>query len=130
MKFKSNNYELYKDQFNYYNLLKKINPGYQLYYNKKHHSFDIINVNNNFELCYSFINFSQNILNHMLFSQIQNYNKVLQNIETNNERIEQNKSYQRYSKTQFSINEINKLNNRSNHINSNDINKIIGATQC
>lgn len=130
MKFNSIDYVLYKDQFNYYNLIRKINPNYRLFLNKKNKWFYIININNNFEQCYSFKKISDNFLHQLYFSQIHNFNKILNSIEESNSTLEENNKNNLYNKTSFTLNEIKKINNRSNNINTNDINKIIGATQC
>ena len=130
MKFNSMNYVLYKDQFNYYNLIRKINPNYRLFFNKKNKKFYIININNNFEQCYKLEKITDYFLQQLYFSQIHNFNKVLESIEECNSRLEKININNLYDKTSFALDEITKINNRSNEINTNDINKIIGATQC
>lgn len=130
MKFNSLYFEPYKDLFNYYNLIKIINPNFRLYYNKKTKLFCIINIFNNFEICKTFQSFSENILQDLRFSKIENLNQILKNIEENNNSANIKKLQNTNYFVENSIKETLILTKRSTKIKSNDINKIIGATKC
>lgn len=130
MKFNKTYYEEYKDQFNYYNIIKKINPSFRLYFNKKLRRFEIINIFNNFEICYSFISFFRNIESDLRFSKIENLNLILKNIDINNNQIDKKNNIKNYEKNKFCFNEYLSLTNRSTSIKPDDLNKIIGATKC
>ena len=51
----------YKDNFNYYNLITKINSNYKLFFNAKDRCFIIVNSAKNNEICLNFDNFNQNV---------------------------------------------------------------------
>ena len=130
MKFNKTHYEEYKDQFNYYNIIKKINPNFRLYFNKKLKKFEIINIDNNFEICYSFISFFRNIENDLRFSKIENLDLILKNIDINNSQIDEKNKLKNHDKNKFCFNEYLSLSNRSTSIKTDDLNKIIGAIKC
>ena len=130
MKIAKIDFEPYKDMFNYYNLIRKINPGFRLFFNKRKENFAIVNIYNNFEICKEFDTFSEDIVRNLRFYSISNYSKILKNIEDYNENLEHNQLKTTKEKTNFALKEILNLYNRSNNIQQNDINKIIGATKC
>ena len=130
MKFNPYIYSIYKDQFNFYNLIKLINRNYRLYFNKINKKFYILNIKNNYETCFSFNSFSEQILQLLQFTQVTNFKKIINHIEESNKSLEEKQNLKFYNQTSFSLNEFKNLNNRSTHINKSDIDKIIGATQC
>ena len=87
MTINSNKFSPYKDIFNIYNLITKINNGYKLFFNKSNKKFYIFNTNNNNEICLTFTTFSENILQDLRFSRIENLNKNLELIEEFNENL-------------------------------------------
>lgn len=130
MEFNENYFEIYKDQFNYYNLIQKINHELRLYFNKKTKKFVIINIYKNYEICKEFDTFFENILQDLRFYRIENFNQILKLTEEHNDKINQKNNDKFLNISQYAIGEVIKLNNRSKIINNNDINKIIGATKC
>ena len=130
MKINNNYYEQYKDMYNCYNLIKKINPGYRLFFNKKNRRFEIVNISNNFEICKIFYCFSKNILQELRFSNIVNFNKIISKIDTFNQKTEDKKLDVLKDKTKYALSEVVKFSGRSNSISNIDLNKIIGETKC
>lgn len=83
LKFKT----LYKDNFNYYNLITKINSNYKLYFNQKTKMFEIINIANNNEICLIFSNFSFNLIKKLQMSSINNSYELFKSIDDHNQKI-------------------------------------------
>lgn len=130
MKFNKLYFIKYKDQFNYYNIIQKINPGFRLYFNNKNKKFVIVNIYNNFEICKVFDAFFENIIQDLRFFRIENYNKILNLNEKTNAKIKEKNEEKNLEIIKFSLSEALKLNNRSCTVKQTDINKIIGATKC
>lgn len=130
MKFNKTIFEPYKDLFNYYNLIQKINPGYRLYFNKTNKKFTIINIFNNFEICGEFLILSEDIEHVLRFSDIRNYNTILKTIENDNQNLLNKKDQINKTITNIISKEFLSISSRSKTITNNDINKIIGATKC
>lgn len=120
-----NNIELYKDMYNIYNLITKINPNYRLYFDKIKKKFLIINIKNNYEICLSFENFSFNILKTLQETQIEHSSKLFEQLDLENEI--KNEKY--YNNTLDSLSlktrELAKYSLRTNKILQSDIDKII-----
>lgn len=87
MKLNRNVYKEYKDMFNIYQIITKINKGYRLYFNLNNKKFYILNTNRNNEICLMFDNFSRNILKDLQFSKIENLNINLKFIDEFNEKL-------------------------------------------
>ena len=87
MKFNSKYFIKYKDMFNIYNLITKINNGYRLYFCSKDKNYYIININRNNDICLSFNTFSNNIIKELHFSKIENLNKNIKFIDNFNENL-------------------------------------------
>ena len=117
--------EKYKDMFNYYNLITKINPNYTLCFDKKNKCFLIVNFANNNEICLKFNNFSLNLLQILQKTQISNSKKLFQEIDKNNELIESKNTKNLSNKIKDKTSEIDWLIKRSNKILPTDIKKII-----
>lgn len=130
MKFNKLYYEPYKDIFGIHQTIKTINQGFRLYFNKKDNLFSIINIFNNFEICYSFKFVFKINLNDLRFSKIENLTQILNLVEKNNNIFNEKCLIETKNKSSYALNEFIKLSNRSTRINNGDINKIIGATQC
>lgn len=80
--------EPYKDMFNLYNLITKINKNYALYFDKKNKCFLVLNTLNNFEVCYKFYNFSNRIFDDLLKTQIKNSQSLFESINKHNEELQ------------------------------------------
>ena len=77
----------YKDGFNYYNLITKINPNYKLFYNVKDKCFIIVNSAKNYEICLNFNNFNQNIEKILNLSKVENSKNIFYSIENHNNKL-------------------------------------------
>lgn len=99
--------------FNIYNLITKINGGYRLYFNAIDKMFYIVNINNNYELCYNFKSFFKDILNDLRFFKIENMNQVLKKIDEENETLLNKKISNEIQNTTDILKENNYIHNRS-----------------
>ena len=130
MKFNKLYFEKYKDIFNYHSEIQNINSGFRLYFNKHSKKITIINIYNNFEICYEFNNVFEINLNKLRFSQIENIDKVIKYIEESNNQLEFKAQKNREEFIKNTSKEFIKLSNRQPSNNLTNINKIIGATKC
>ena len=87
MTINTNKFKAYKDMFNIYNLITKIDNGYKLYFNNQNKNFYILNTNKNNEICMQFNTLSKNILKELRFSRIENLDRNLKFIEEFNENL-------------------------------------------
>lgn len=130
MKFNNLFFKPYKDMFNLYNKIQKINSGFRLYVNVKNHKFAIVNIYKNFEICKEFNNIFENIEQDLRFSKIENYNKIINFVEHENKKLMDLQEEKSKSTINNLTHEILAISSRSNNILQSDINKIIGATKC
>lgn len=130
MKFNKNYFEEYKDIFNHYKNIQQINMGYRLYFNKKNHTLAIVNIFNNYEICYSFEHISQINLDILRFYRIENYQNILNKIDSDNNILNQTSVNKKRDLIQYTLKNILTLQNRSKSTQEININKIIGATKC
>lgn len=130
MQFNNLIYEPYHDLFGFYKEIKTINSGYKLFYNKKEKTIEVININNYFEKCYSFKRIFEINLQDLRFYKIENMKNILNKIDLDNQKINQDNTMSSLNKSKYTLNQFFKISNRSSKINNSDINKIIGATQC
>ena len=77
----------FKDNFNYYNLITKINPNYRLFFNQLTKSFEIINIAKNNEICMKFNNFSCNLLKILQKTKTENSTQLFKFIDEHNQKI-------------------------------------------
>lgn len=116
--------ELYYDNYNIYNLIKKTDKNYRLYFDTKNKEFLVANLSNYFEICLRAKTVDSRILiqlqktltvnSESIFKEIDNHNNLL-----TKKYIENNKQ-----KSIDTAVEIAKLSKRTNHISYNEINKI------
>lgn len=130
MKFNDLYYKPYKDMFNYYNLVQKINHGYRLYFNNKDNFFAVVNVNQNYEICKVFNSLFRNFEHDLRFSNITNFSLIMQKIDLDNEKLIQKNKAKHRAESKLIAKELLSISNRSTNIKTSDINKIIGATKC
>ena len=130
MKFNKLYFEKYKDIFNYHSEIQNINSGFRLYFNNYSKKITIINIYNNFEICYELNNVFEINLNKLRFSQIENIDKVIKYIEESNNQLEFKAQKNREEFIKNTSKEFIKLSNRQPSNNLTNINKIIGATKC
>ena len=91
MKFNQNYCFEYNDSFNLFNRIKKINPNYKLFINKKDNCFIVINSAKNNQICLNFNNFNQNIEKILQFTKVENSKNLFCLVDKNNEKLEQSK---------------------------------------
>lgn len=130
MKFNNLHFKPYKDLFNNYNKIKKINPGYRLYFNNKCKKFVIVNIYNNFEVCKVFDTFFGNFEDDLRFSEIKNFNQILQKIENDNFLLSQKIKSVCAEKQALAMKNFSQISSRSTNLKQTDIDKIIGASKC
>ena len=117
--------EPYKDMFNYYNLITKINPNYSLCFDKKNKNFVVVNFANNNEICMKFNDFSVNIEKYLQKMQISNAKEIFNSIEENNEKVNRKNTQNLINNVETRVEELLWLSRRTNNILPSDINKII-----
>lgn len=130
MKFNFKYCFLYQDNFNIYNLIKKINADYRLYFNSKDKIYFIVNIAKNYEICFKFYNFNTNILKNLQYSKIENSLQIFREIDNFNLMTELKNKKSITDSTTLKIAEIANVSKRLNHLSSNTVNKIIGADLC
>ncbi len=130
MKFNKFYFEKYRDIYNYHNEIQKINNGYRLYFNKITKQITIVNINNNYEICYVFNSILEIYINNLRFSKINNIENILKYIEDSNEKLEKSNKEKQLNFIKNTSKEFIKLSNRKSNTTIKDINKIIGVTKC
>lgn len=130
MKFNKLHFELYKDIFNYHNEIKAINRGFRLFLNKITNKLVIVNIFRNYEICFIFNSISEININNLRFLKIENFNKIIKNIEQSNYNLENKNKNNVIEYTKNISKEFIKFSNRSSTITLKDINKILGVTKC
>lgn len=123
--FNSKYFVLYKDNYNIYNLIKKIDRHYLLYFNTKDKSFYIVNSAKNNQICLKFNNFSSNILKILQSTLIENSSKIFNFIEEYNNRLRENILKNNKLSLLDKLIETQKYSRRTNKFLKKDINKII-----
>lgn len=85
---KNNQYFVsFKDTYNIYNLITKINNSYKLVFSQKYKYFAIINTAKNNEICIKFNSFSMNIIKKLQKSRIERNKIIFKEIEEFNNKI-------------------------------------------
>ncbi|MBQ8424538.1 MAG: hypothetical protein IJX17_00775 [Clostridia bacterium] len=116
--------EPYKDMFNIYNMIKKINKDYSLFFDKKNKDFLIINTKNHYEICYRFKNFSSNILLTLQKTKVENSSQLFDFIELENKKLTEKYQKEKLDKLSLKVKELKKYSSRTNKILQSDIDKI------
>ena len=110
------NYDEYKDQFNIYNLITKIDKNYRLVFNNFNKIFYIINIAKNNQICLKFRDFNQNIIFLLQKSRIENSYKIFNEIEIFNENLNKNLIKKQVQNTADRLHELSKIYKRLNTI--------------
>lgn len=118
---------LYKDMFNKYNLIKKINKYYELYFDAKNKLFIILNSANYNEICLNFNDLCINIEKTLQKTLVQNSKNIFFEIENDNDLVYKKQINQLKQDALDKLFETSNLINRSNKILQSDINKILGV---
>lgn len=119
-----NHLEPYRDNFNIYNLITKIDAGYRLFFNKVNKCFYVINIAKNNQICLKFNNYSLNIMKLLQTTRVENSSKLFNYIDEYNLNLENNKSKNLINNISDSLSNLVSYSKRTNSITKNDINKI------
>ena len=125
MVFSNSFFEEYKDMFNYYNLITKINPFYKLYFNKNNKCFCIVNSAKNNQICLNFNSFNINIINILQKTQIENSTKIFEKIDNFNEKLIQKNLYSKKDLTTQKIKSALNILSKKPCISQSTLKKII-----
>lgn len=126
MKDESLFYEEYKDNFNYYNLITKINPFYRLYFDKKNKCFIIANSAKNNQICLKFDTFSIDLLKILSKSRVENAKKIFEEVDEFNENLKRKYIENSSQNARDKLDDFFNYTHRVSNISSNDIQKILG----
>lgn len=111
-----NQYELYKDQFNIYNLITLINKNYRLVFDKKNKIFCVLNIAKNYQICLKFKAFNKNIIFLLQKTKVENSKKLFDEIEKFNENLNKKYLNNKLEETADKFREITKIYKRLNAI--------------
>ena len=125
MGLNTNRYDIYKDNFNIYNLITKIDKNYLLVFDKIKKRFSVLNSAKNYQNCLNFYNFSLDIIKSLQFTRVDNSQKLFNFIDCYNENLERKNIDDLKFKTSTAVNDLIAYSKRTNSISKNDINKII-----
>lgn len=90
---KNNNYYItYKDMFNIYNLITKINPDYRLVFSTKYKYFAIINIAKNNQICLKFTNFSLDIITKLQQTRVERKKIIFKELDEFNDNLTNKKT--------------------------------------
>ena len=115
----------YKDMFNYYNLITKIDMNYKLLFNNKEKCFIVINTAKNNQICLKTNSLSFNIIEYLQSTRIEQSNLLFKNIDNYNYNLT-NKNIKNL-KDNVTLKSVELINysRRTSNISKGDINKII-----
>lgn len=125
MKYVNKRYELYYDNFNYYNLITKIDRDYRLCFDNIEKLFIIINIAKNNQICLKFKSFSFNLIKSLQKTRVENSKFIFDEIDSNNNKIILDNHKVIKNKAIDSLHDLIKFSNRTNTISKTDINKIV-----
>lgn len=118
-------FDYYKDNYNIYNLITKINKYYRMVFNKKEKNFNIINIAKNNQICLKFNSFSENIINKLLKTRVENSYQIFKNIDECNEKIKDKNQLNTQEELSDKITNLLNYSKRVNSISNRDIELII-----
>ena len=107
--------ELYFDNYNISNLIKKIDTAYELYFDKKEKLFIILNTAKSNQICFKFKEISPSIINRLQSSRVENSKLIFNEIERHNSLLAKKREDECKQKLQDITNEFISCSNRLNH---------------
>lgn len=116
----------YKDMYNIYNLITKIDLNYRLYFDNKEKLFIIINTAKNNQICLKTANISPIVLKNLQKSRIENLNKIIKNIDIENNKMKEKNIKNFKENMTAKMVEMKNFTKRASNILDSDIKKIIG----
>ena len=128
MKINTNRFEEYKDNFNIYNLITKIDKNYRLCFDKIKKQFSVINIAKNNHICLNFNNFSLNIIKLLQITRVENSQNLFNFIDENNLNVYEKNKQNCINSIADAMRSLNEFSKRTNSISKTDINKIIKDT--
>lgn len=117
----------YKDMYNIYNLITKIDKGYKLYFDNIQKLFIIINTAKNNQICLKISQISPIIIKLLQESRIENLNNIIKNVDIENEKIKANNIKKFKDNMMTKMVEMTKFTKRASNILDCDIKKFIGG---
>lgn len=123
MKLNFNQIKLYKDNYNIYNLIKKLNSVYTLFYDTKNLRFLIVDIEKN-EICLATQKLDSSILLKLQMTRVENSKKLFEKIELNNAKIEEQNINKIKQKTIDFATDYIKTSKRTNNISEIDLKKL------
>ena len=120
----------YRDMYNIYNLITKINKCYKLVFDKKDKLFIVINSAKNNEICYKTNIISAEILNILNKTRIENIQYIIKDIDKNNELILSKNQMKFKDDLMVKMKDILSFSKRVSDISNQTIKKIIGEKGC
>lgn len=118
---------LYKDMFNYFNRIKKIDKDYVLLFDNINKLFIIINSAKNNEICLKFNDFKLNIEEVLQRTRIENSTKIFNEIDNINSKVLNDNFKKSRQDLENKVVDLNEYSKRTNKILQSDINKILGV---
>lgn len=118
---KNKNLILYFDNYNIYNLIKKIDAGYRLYFDRKEKNFVILNSAKNDCFCLKSDTISPILLKKLIFTRVENSKKIYDFIENCNQNLMQNRIICTEDNAKNKVNELNYFLSRTNTLSQKDI---------
>lgn len=128
MKINTNRFEEYKDNFNIYNLITKIDKNYRLCFDKIKKRFSVINIAKNNQICLNFNSFSLNIIKLLQITRVENSQNLFNFIDENNLNVYEKNKQNCITSIADAMRSLNEFSKRTNSISKTDINKIIKDT--
>ncbi len=120
-------YHEYKDMYNIYNLITKIDKGYKLLFSEIEKMFIVVNSAKNNQICLKTTNLSPNIVNSLKVTRIENLNKIIKNIDQENEKLTQKNKNNLVENLSNKMLDVINLSKRVSNISNTYIQKIIGG---
>lgn len=120
----------YKDIYNIYKLITKIDKNYRLCFDKKNKQFVVINIAKNNQICCKTKSLCLNFIKFLQVSRVENINKIVKDIEENNSLILQKNKDNMKDLMSVKMKDVLDISKRVSNISNESINKIIGEKVC
>jgi len=122
--------EAYKDMYNIYYLITKINKNYKLFFDKKTQEYLIVNSAKNNQICLKTKQITPNILKLLQISRVERLSEIIKNIDDENEILMQKNAQNFKNNMTDAMLETISFSKRVNSISNKDIKRILGEKIC
>ena len=122
------NFQDYKDMYNIYYLITKINSNYRLKFDTKNKLFVVLNIAKNNQICYKTDIISANTLNYLQKTRIENIDFIFKNIEQENMNLLNKKQELFKNEVREKSVDVISLSKRTSYVSRHIIDKIIGES--